>query len=564
MSFIEQIKSSLAVLASESLGVEVDSELIELANPKAGSHLALPCFRFASQLSKSPNEIAQLLADSIKSDQLHKVESNGPYVNFWIKPEFLSSWLGDNSQRILNDREPNGKTAIIEFLSVNLAKPVSIGHLRNLLQGRALCNAYRVAGYKVITDNHVGDWGTVFGMWVVGFEKFSSERQLSEGGVNELGRVYVELRKELKAEEARGESELAESVQDWLKRLEAQDEQAVSYHKMFSEISLHNLAEQTKELGVVFDYNLGESFYIPRGKQMVNEMLESGDAIRNDDGSVIVPLDEQGIDTPMLVEKSNGAALYHTSDIATIEYREKTWNPDCVIYVVAAEQQFHFKQLFAANKKMGWSDAELVHHWYGLIEELDQDGNRAKMSSRKTAIYMSDLLDLAINRSKEIAAENMNDDDIKRIAYGALTFQEFSASHRMNTLFDWNSMFSLSGFSGPYVQYAVVRINSILDKSEESVFDLPEDYDWLEYADLLWQICLFESVFSEALEEREFSKLATYSYDLARMFNKFYEDNQVLNAETDDRRARLWLIQTIGKHIERSLGLLGIDIPSKM
>jgi len=564
MFSISSAKQQIADAATNILGVQVSSDWVEIANPKAGAHLALPCFRFAKDLGKSPADIAKDVAETLEVQDVAKIEAAGPYVNFWIDTSKLQSGVSDSAPTLLSDRALNGKTAIIEYLSPNLAKPLSIGHFRNALQGRAIALMYRNAGYKVITDNHVGDWGTVFGMWVVGFDKFSNDTELAKGGVKELGRVYVEMRKALRSEEGQDETPLADLVQEWLIKLEDNDEQALQYHKKFSEVSLADVKARMAELDVIFDYNLGESFFVGRGKEMIGELLESGDAIKNDDGSVIITLEEQGQDTPMLIQKSNGAALYHTSDIAAIEYREKTWNPDVVVYVVGMEQQFHFKQLFAANQKIGWSDAELIHHWYGLIEEVDEAGRRQKMSSRKNAVFMSDLLELAEEKARAIAPDEVSDADVKIIAHGALTFREFSASHTGNTVFDWESMFSLSGFSGPYVQYAAVRIESILSKVELSPDEASKDYDWSEHSDLLWLLSRYELVIGEATAEREYHKVAEFAYELARGWNRFYENYQVLGAEGDDKLARLWLASTIGRYLERSLYLLGIKIPSQM
>ena len=565
MSFsIPFMKREIARACGEVLGLHVDPEWVEFANPKAGSHLALPCFRFSKELELAPNEIANKIALTLTVDGVSRVEAQGPYVNFWVESDQLVAGVRTNLESSLSNKSSLNKTIIVEFLSPNLAKPLSIGHYRNVMQGRAIALMYQNAGYKVITDNHIGDWGTVFGMWVVGFEHFSSDEKLATGGVEELGRMYIEMRKALKAEEGSDETPLADAVQDWLLKLEQKDPKAWDYHARFSDISLESISKQMSELDIVFDHNLGESFYVERGKQMVEELLASGDALRNEDGSVVVPLDEQGVDTPMLIQKSNGAALYHTSDIATIEYREKTWNPDLVIYVVGMEQQFHFKQLFAANQKVGWSDAELIHHWYGLIEEVGEDGKRQKMSSRKSAVYMADLIELARKRAREIAPDDLSDDDVNMIAMGALTFQEFSASHTGNTVFDWDAMFSLHGFSGPYVQYATVRIKSVLNKAESIPNLPPSSFDWQAYTEELWVLNKFDGVIDDATAEREYHKVAEYAYELARVWNRFYENNPILQSEGVELDAKLWLAQSIGAHLERALNLLGIHIPTKM
>ncbi len=563
---LNELTKKLSQQVSLVLGQDVSVDTFEIANPKVGAHLALPCFSFAKQLKRSPADIAADVAQKIPEDSLlQRCGASGPYVNFWLNPDYMVKIVQSVSDTVLKDKSNNGQTVVVEYLSQNLAKPLSIGHLRNLMQGKVIALNYQNQGYKVITDNHVGDWGTVFGMWVVGFKTFSSEEQLRQDGVEELGRVYVQMRQALKAEQDQGSSQLADLVQEWLLKLEDNDQEALEYHKKFSQISLEAGAKQVAELGVVFDHNYGESFFVQRGKQMIGELLESGIARQNDDGSVIVPLDRQGMDTPMLIQKSNGAALYHTSDIATIEWRVQEWNPDIVVYVVGAEQQFHFKQLFAANNIAKWSSAELVHHWYGLIEELDESGKRRKMSSRSNAVYMKDLLDLALQRAQAIAPKGLSVQDIKKIAYGAIFFREFSSNHQGNVLFDWDEMFSLSGYSGPYVQYAAVRIKSILseapvgDKHSEVIADHQSE----EAAALLWTMLRFQSVVDQAASSREFHPLAGYAYELAKNWNRYYEKHQVIGAGAH-QTARLELAKLVLNYLERTLKLIGVEVPSKM
>jgi arginyl-tRNA synthetase len=560
--FLEGIQQQIATHYAQRMGLAIEPQFLELANPRFGAHLALPCFRFAAELGKNPQEIAIEFAAGDIPGVCDRVEATGGYINFWIRSQALLEMVADTR---LVDNAASNKKVIVEFLSPNLAKPLSIGHLRNALQGRFLANLYRAQGFEVITDNHIGDWGTVFGMWVVGYQRFSSDELLSKDGVKELGRIYVAVRQALKDSNDDEKQDLENEIQSWLLRLEQSDPEALAYHSKFSQISLDDVNAQMKRLDVVFDYNLGESFYVARGKEMVHELLESGIARRNDDGSVIIPLDDKGIDTPMLIEKSNGAALYATSDIATVEYREKTWQPEEVVYVVGAEQQHHFKQLFAANERAGWSDARLIHHWYGLVEEVDESGNRQKMSSREKAVFMSDLLDHAEAKARAIAPDTLSDQDVSRIAYGAVTFREFSSSHTGNVVFDWDAMFSLSGFSGPYVQYAAVRMAAVISKSDETKATIPlADYDYTPHVELLWTMAQFELAQREAYEMREGHRLAAYAYELARAWNRFYETTPILSDNLKERSARLWLAAACKDRLVRTLDLLGIAVPAHM
>ena len=546
-------------LLSELEQFGIKSELVIASADNIDSDLAMPCFTLAKEYKKSPQDIATDIASQISHPDIEKAEAIAGYVNIWLR----SAYLADLTNRGEELPDNSGKTVIVEYLSNNLAKPLSIGHLRNILQGRALTNLHRRLGYNVITDNHIGDWGSVFGMWVVGFEKFSSKEQLDSDGNKGLGDVYIKMRRALKEEEEAGSTSLKDAVQNWLLKLEQDDPKAWIYHRMFSDISMEDTSRVISLLDVEFDETLGEAFYQKLARELLQCLVRDKIATIEQDGSIVVGLSAQGIDTPLLLQKSNGAALYATSDIATIKYREDRWNPDKVIYVVGAEQQFHFKQLFAFNRIVEYSDAQLIHHWYGLVEELDSEGNRSKMSSRSGAVYLEDALDQARKKAKEVAADGMSDDDIEKIALGALTFREFTQGHTSNVLFDWDEMFNLQGMSGPYLQYAAVRMASILEKANE----MPkkhQDYDWQPEHELLSHYLRYPSVLEASEKEMEPSKIAFYLYDIAKALNRYYENTHILSEDPVERSSRLWLIQQLHTRYTEGLAILGIKVPSKM
>ena len=279
-----------------------------------------------------------------------------------------------------------GKTVVLDFPSTNMAKPFSVGHLRSANQGWAASNLMRATGWKVITDNHLGDYGAPFGIWVVGFKKFSSEAELAKRGIYELGDIYIKTKKAIKDEEAAGKTELADEAQQWLLKLEAGDPEAVEYSERFNKISLDHIHKVMDRLGIYTDYELGEKFFAESGKEAAHQLVDKGLAKQNDDGSIIVSLDEYDIKTPMLILKSNGAALYATTDLGTLLYRHDHFHADRIIYVVAAEQKFYFQQLFAMADKIGLK-MELIHMWFGLIDQINEDGTREKMSSRKGVVF---------------------------------------------------------------------------------------------------------------------------------------------------------------------------------
>jgi arginyl-tRNA synthetase len=396
--------------------------------------------------------------------------------------------------------------------------------------------------------------------------KFSSEQELLRDGVYELGRVYIETKKALKEEKERGESVLADEVQKWLLKLENGEKEAASYSKRFNDISLSHIHEVMKRLHISTDYELGEAFFAPRGKAAVQKLLRENVAIKNQDGSVIVPLEDYGFDIPLLVQKSNGAALYATTDLATILYREETWQPDRVIYVVGAEQQFYFSQLFALAKKLD-IHTELIHLWFGLIDQINEDGTREKMSSRKGVVLMEKLLDTAEEKAREIVeGRDVSEQDVKKIALGAIKFTDFTADRRTNILFDWKSIFALTGFSGPYVQYAAVRVNKILADNENVPAMNTDEYDFESEKTVIVKLLEYPDVVRLAARDIEPHKVASYVYELAREMNRYYEQTPIATGDVtaEQKSARLSLLKKVSQVFAHGLGLIGIEVPERM
>lgn len=543
---------------------------VKLSRPdsKFGDYATNVAMQLAKPLGRSPREIAEELAVVLgESNQFSEASVAGPgFINLRLSARNLFDQLELNwSENYGENNDGAGKTVIVEYPSPNMAKPYSVGHLRPGNQGWAAKRLMEATGWKVITDNHLGDYGAPFGIWVTGFLKFSSDEALARDGVYELGRVYIETKKALKEEKERGESTLANEVQQWLLRLEAGDKEAVGYSERFNEISLRHIHEVMKRLNISTDHELGEAFFAPKGKAAVERLLSEGVAVQNDDGSVIVPLDDYGFEVPLLVLKSNGAALYATTDLATILYREETFSPDRVIYVVGAEQQFYFAQMFAMAKKLGIT-TELIHLWFGTIDQKTDDGKREKMSSRKGVVLMEELLDQAEERARQtVSGRDVSEDDIKKVALGAIKFSDFAADRRTNILFDWDSIFALTGFSGPYVQYAAVRVRSILRDNDAPEADL-SDYDYEPEKAIIQKLLDYPEAVKLAARDLEPHKVANYLYELAREMNRYYEQTPVATGgvTTIEKSARLQLVGRVEQVFEHGLSLLGIEIPTKM
>lgn len=542
----------------------------QVSRPAAefGDYATNVALQLAKPLGKNPREVAEELAMQLReTGSYSEVTIAGPgFINVRVSGKSLADSLQQQwSDAYGNNNDGAGKTVVVEYPSPNMAKPYSVGHLRPGNQGWAARQLMEATGWKVITDNHLGDYGAPLGIWITGFRKFSSEEALEKDGVYELGRVYIATKKALKEEAERGGQELAGEVQNWLLKYEAGDSEATAYSERFNTISLEHIHTVMGRLKISTDYELGEAFFAPKGKEAVTKLLETGVAVQNDDGSVIVPLADYGFDVPLLVQKSNGAALYATTDLATILYREENWHPDKVIYAVGAEQQFYFSQLFAMAKKLG-IHTDLYHLWFGVIDQLNEDGTREKMSSRKGVVLMEELLDQAEEKARSVVeGRGVSEEDVKKIALGAIKFSDFISDRRTNILFDWSTIFALTGVSGPYVQYAAVRVNKIL-RDNGTGEGLVEGYDYAPEKDILAKLLEYPEVVRRAANELEPHKVANYLYELARELNRYYEATPVATGEVteSEKAARLGVLAKASHVFMHGLNLLGIEVPTQM
>ncbi len=561
------MESQLTQIIKDTYDLDIQPQVSRPA-AEFGDYATNVALQLAGRVGKSPRDVAEELAEKLReTGSFSEVTIAGPgFINVRVSGSSVARRLSDEwSERYGENQDGAGKTVIVEYPSPNMAKPYSVGHLRPGNQGWATRQLMDATGWNVVTDNHLGDYGAPLGIWITGFLKLSSEDALAKDGVYELGRVYIAMKKLLKEEAERGESTLADEAQSWLLKYEAGDAEAVSYSERFNEISLKHIHDVMNRLKISTDYELGEAFFAARGKEAVKKLLDSGVAVQNEDGSIIVPLDDYGFDVPLLVQKSNGAALYATTDLATILYREETVKPDRVVYAVGAEQQFYFTQLFAMAKKLGIT-TELIHLWFGTIDQLNDDGTREKMSSRKGVVLMEELLDQAEEKARAVVeGRGVSEEDVKKIALGAIKYSDFISDRRTNILFDWKTIFALTGVSGPYVQYAAVRVNKILrDNGRGSA--LVDGYDYDAEKDILAKLLEYPDVVRRAANELEPHKVASYLYELARELNRYYEATPVATGDAlgDVREARLGVLSKASQIFTHGLNLLGIEVPSQM
>lgn len=540
----------------------------QISRPAAefGDYATNIALQLAGKVGKNPREIAEEVATKLReTGSFSDVTIAGPgFINVRVSGASIARQLEDEwSEHFGENQDGAGKTVVVEYPSPNMAKPYSVGHLRPGNQGWATRQLMQATGWKVITDNHLGDYGAPLGVWITGFLKLSNDEALEKDGVYELGRVYIAMKKELKEELERGETVLASEVQNWLLKYEAGDAVAIAYSERFNRISLEHIHTIMNRLKITTDFEFGEAFFASKGKEAVQRLLGSEVAVQNDDGSIIVLLD--GFDVPLLVQKSNGTALYATTDLATVLYREENWHPDKVIYAVGAEQQFYFTQLFAMAKKLGIT-TDLVHLWFGTIDQLNENGSREKMSSRKGVVLMEALLDQAEEKARAaVDGRGVSEEDIKKIALGAIKYSDFISDRRTNILFDWNTIFALTGVSGPYVQYAAVRVNKILRDNGKGV-SFSDEYDYASEKDAVAKLLEYPEVVRRAANELEPHKVANYLYELARELNRYYETTPVAMGDVEPyvREARLGLLTKVSQVFSHGLGLLGIEVPEQM
>jgi len=561
------MEKTLQEIAQRLYGVTVETKLTR-PDPQFGDYATNIALQLAKPLSKNPREVAEEIASALReTGEFSEVTVAGPgFINVRVSANALAQKLQDQwSDAFGENQDGAGKTVVVEYPSPNMAKPYSVGHLRPGNQGWAVRQLMKATGWKVITDNHLGDYGAPLGIWITGFRMFSSDEALEKDGVYELGRVYIQTKKALKEEIERGETKLADEVQDWLQKFEAGDEEAIAYSNRFNTISLEHIHDVMSRLKISTEFELGEAFFAPQGKDAVQKLLSTGVAIQNEDGSIIVPLDEFGFDVPLLVQKSNGTALYATTDLATMLYRQENWNPDKIIYAVGAEQQFYFSQLFAMAKKLGL-DMQQVHLWFGTIDQLNEDGTREKMSSRKGVVLMEELLNGAEEKARAVVkGRDISEEDIKKIALGAIKFSDFMSDRRTNILFDWNTIFALTGYSGPYIQYAAVRVNAILRENGNGE-PFVEGYDYSPEKDIIAHILDYPEIVRRAAEELEPHRIAGYLYELARELNRYYEATPVATGNVTDteKAARLGVLTKVSQIFTHALNLLGIEVPERM
>ena len=554
--------------------IEIDKQellsYIEIPKDSSNGDYAFPCFRLAKTLKKAPPVIAGEIKEKIELDEniITKVDVIGGYLNFYINKQLLTEQVIkelDEQEEFGKLNIGNEKNIIVEFSSPNIAKPFHIGHLRTTGIGQALYNIYKYLGYNTIGINHLGDYGTQFGKMIEGYKRWGNEYTLDEHPIDDFLDIYVRINELCKQDE-----EVLNLCRDNFKKLEDGDEYCTEIWEKFKDLSLVEFQRVYDMLGTTFDSWNGEAFYTDKMPEVIKILEESGHLVESN-GAKIVELEDQGINTPCMVVKSNGSTTYDTRDLAAVLYRARTYDYDKCLYVVACEQDLHFRQIFGTAKYLGLDEKHLKgleHISYGMVRL-----KTGKMSTREgTLIKLEDLLHESIQRVQKIIEEKNpeleNKEEVaKKVGIGAVIFNNLASNRVKDQVFDWDEVLNFQGETGPYIQYTYVRTRSVLEKvgyipkaNQVKIENLQDEYS----QNIIKLIYSFEDVLKQVTDKNEPSILARYLIDLSKAYSSFYNENKIICDDKQVQDSRVFLSFATGKVLKQGANLLGIDMPEKM
>lgn len=532
---------------------------------------ALPCFKFAKILRKPPVQIAEDLKNAYPTDHvICGVSAVNGYLNFSIdRTAFVKTTLdkiAEEGEKYGSDTIGAGKTICIDYSSINIAKPFHIGHLSTTVLGGALYRILSFLGYKTVGINHLGDYGTQFGKLISAYKRWGDKETVQKGGIRALNELYVRFHREAETDPA-----LDDEARAYFKKIEEKDEECLALFRWFKELTLKDVQKIYDLLDIRFDSYAGESFYSDKMQPVVDELKEKG-LLKESRGAQVVDLEEYGM-PPCIILKSDGTSLYATRDMAAAIYRKQTYDFYKCLYVVAYQQNLHFKQFFKVLELMGkdWAK-DLVHVAYGMVS-LEE----GTMSTRKgNVVFLEDVIRRCIEKAYEIISEknpSLQGEEKAKIAeqvgVGAVIFGALYNSKIKDIVFSYDKVLNFDGETSVYVQYTCARAKSVLQKAGVAT-EKSRGYT-LDFAlneaetDLAKALADFPDTVREAAEKYEPSFIARYAVDLSQKFNKFYFDCKILSAEDENKKAfRLDLTAATARVLTNAFALLGISMPNKM
>lgn len=566
---------------------QLSPSVVPTADEAFGDYQCNACLALAKHLKQPPRAVAQAVVDgAVVPASIQKIEIAGPgFLNFTLKSEWLAEHLArvHADERLGTPAVGAGRTVVIDYSSPNVAKPMHIGHIRSTVIGHALDSLYRFLGYRVIADNHLGDWGTQFGILLLGWKRDRNESALQADPIAELERIYKTTNAACDADPAQRELARQELV-----KLQQGDAENLKIWEAMQHLSQAQFNEIYQRLGVRFDVTLGESFYNSRLPGVVESLLASGvaretlgaigvfsDGQRPDkEDPFRINRDGEWVDNPCLVLKSDGGFNYATTDLATLAYRMETWSPETILYVTDGRQQLHFRQIFAAFRR--WrpdARVNLEHIWFGTI--LGADGKPFKTRSGET-VRLRDLLDEAEERAYVLVTEKSPgvDEKVRReiaraVGLGAIKYADLMSNRQNDYVFSWDKMLSLDGNTAPYLQYACARISSVQDKYRELYPDGDPGRWPIRLTEpierrLSLRLARFPDIVQSAARVCRPNLLCDYLFELAQTYSSFYQNVPFLKAEEGVRESRVRLCDLTARTIRTGLRLLGIDTPSRI
>ena len=560
--FEKEIAKNIKIEGMTAADIE---NMFETPKDESMGDVALPCFKLSKTLRKSPVAIAEELKNSFTPcEEVEEVNAVSGYLNFKISPKAYLKHLIPivrQDEAAGSSDEGRGKTICIDYSSVNIAKPFHIGHLSTTVIGGALYRIFSHLGYRVVGINHLGDWGTQFGKMIVAYLKWGDRSEVEKGGVLELNRLYVKFHKEAEENPA-----LDDEARAWFKKIEDGDKQATELFLWFKEITLAEVSKVYDRLKIKFDSYNGESFYNDK-MQPVLDMLDKKGLLEVSDGAKVVNLDAYDM-PPCLLVKGDGATLYATRDLAAAYYRAKTYDFYKCLYVVAYQQNLHFKQLFKVLELAGFEKAaDMEHIAFGMVS-LEDGAMKTRLGR---VVWLSDVLDKAVEKAKSIICEKKTEGiDVDKVSeavgVGAVVFSALWNNRIKDIVFSFDKVLNFDGETAPYVQYTHARCCSLLKKGGEinlgdnNLDSISND----EGIAVIKSLISFADSVKKAATLREPCYVSRHIVDLAEKFNRFYIAHKIASAEEGLKNARLILTLAVKNTIKTGLSLLGIDAPEAM
>lgn len=583
MTIVAQLSDMLSRALQAVLGETCDykAAVTNSQDLRFGDYQSNAAMVLAKQVKSNPRELAAKIIAAIGENEVASMEIAGPgFINFRIKPEFYAQYMHQMTQdeRLGVPYTTNPKRLVIDFSAPNVAKPMHVGHIRSTIIGDTLARLARFMGHTVITDNHIGDWGTQFGMILWGWKHVLKLEDLDNNPIDALLSVYKEVNTQCKENQ-----ELLAECKAELVKLQSGDPDNLEIWKRCIAVTKQGLEKIYDQLDIHFDYWLGESFYNDALEPLVNDLLEKGIA-KESEGAVcvfsdgyhkpqqdpfLVSKDGQWVPVPAIIRKADGGFLYATTDLATLDYRTEHFQADSIWYVVGAPQDKHFKQIFDIERMRG-IQGDFRHVAFGSI--LGKDRRPFKTRSGDT-VSLQDVIDEAIERASRVVEEKSPDmpaEEKAKVAHsvgiGAIKFAELSQNRLSDYIFDWDKMLALTGDTAPYLQNSYVRVRSIFRKLIDGEHVDNQHVILLDDAEihLARVLARYAEVVPSTLDDCRPNILAAYLYDLARAFHSFYEACPVLRSSGDTRSSRLTLCNLTARVLKQGMGLLGIDMPERM